>query len=237
MSPTTATTAAKWTTLLQEFRASEEQHVERAVDVLDDMVTETLPAFRLSRLDHIARARRVSLASIIRHVRGAAAPGDNVAELRAAMTKYPRRFADVLPGLHQLEQKVRELTGWRTSPPVDSEDGLLTAMSTDDIASTRILVQLGRAGFNPCSLLAIAFENVAKAEPDSFPGGIDLAHEGQDIEEALARVAQTKAALGADPRLLDRLLTRHRVTVSAGTDPADALLAVRAAGPQARLRP
>jgi hypothetical protein len=228
MTPTA--TASKWASLLQTFRQTESEHETQALDVLDELVSEALPAYRLARLSHVERARRVSAKSIIARVRAAAAPGDDIPKLRNLMRQYPKRFEDLPAALHALEGKVRDLLGWRVSPPVDSEDGLLRSMSDNDTARTRILVQLGRAGFNPVSLLCVAIENVAAAAPEGF-GDVDLESEGKDIEEALARVASVKAALGAEQRLRDRLVARHRVSVNGAVDPAEALLAARAAMP------
>jgi hypothetical protein len=227
---TTTTTAAKWTTLLQQFRSTEAEHETKALDVLDELVDEAVPAYRLARLDHVARARRVSAKSLIARVRGAAAPGDDTAKLRSLMRQHPRRFEDVPGALHALEGRVRDLLGWRLNPPVDSEDGLLRNMTNNEMARERILLQLARFNFNPVSLLALAIENVAAAAPESF-GDVDLDGEGKEIEEALARVAAVKSALGAEPRLRDRLLARHRVASHGALDPAEALLAARAATP------
>jgi hypothetical protein len=226
--PTTATTATKWANVLQAFRETSSDHAARALTVLDELVTESLPAFRLSKISHLERARRISLASILARCRKEAGPGDVAGKLRQAMQAHPALCATAQRGLHVLKEYLRARPEVNMNPPY-SALSIMVPDPVDNGTRALILAEINSLtpGSNAVTLLVIAYEELGASLPERF-GSVSLENEAKDITDALARVAEVKAALAAEPQLRDRLLTKYGVGDVAG-DPAEALLAARAA--------
>jgi hypothetical protein len=225
---TTMTTATRrWTSAVKErLTAKQESEAKLLLDSIE-LVSAALPAWQIASLDHVTRAKRISLASIVGTCRKAAAPADDHAKLRTLMERHPGHYENATGGLHQLEVQIRQLTGWRLNPPVGSDMGILRNASSDERVQVLIRAELGP--FNPVSLLTIAFENVAAAG-EKF-GEVTREDDAEEVTLANAEVGEVLEALRSQPALL---LASHYGLERFGADPAREVLAAAAARPPAR---
>jgi len=206
---------------LTSMRRDGEQQV---LDALVDICEACAGDFRLSQMDHHTRAGRIACMSIVATIRKASAPAPDPSKLEALIEAHPASFKHTIGGLHRLVEHIYAMPGARISPPLD-EDAVLRTASPDESVQARILVELARAGgYDARSLLAVAFARAGKERPELF-GDVDIATEAAELESALKRVAEARAALTADLAMLARLAANYHCAPT-----ADAVLAAVARG-------
>jgi hypothetical protein len=224
---TPSVTATKWSAI-KEHLTSSRQSAQKAVGVLVEAVTAAVPAYRVARSDFIARAMKVSLASLVARCDQDAAPAKPHGELRTLMTKHPGRFENTVGGLAALTRKIRDrnMFGWRLNLPTASGNLILRNAADDSDLRHAIRTELATFGFNPASLFALALEDAAAAEPGTF-GDMDLEQEARETQAAVAAVEELKRELHASG-LLPEVLARFEIA-RPGPDPAGQILEAAAA--------
>jgi len=206
--------------MLSATRTARQEMLQKTVA----MVEATVPAYRIATLDHVTRARRISLASLVAVCRKAYAPAPDHAQLRKLLETHSHHVENVTAGLHQLKGRVREYPGWRLNPPVTGDMALLRNMSNDSNTQSFIRAELGV--FNPVSMLTIAFEDLA-AEGEKF-GGMTLEADAEEVTAANSAVAEVLEALRSEPEALADAASHFGIT-RPGADLAREVLAAAAA--------